>query len=509
MLVILTDQFRADCLGIAGNPDVATPQLDSLAKDGIRYSASYCTAPLCTPSRYSLLTGYLPHQHGVHDNNHGLPGDLWTLPERARAAGCRTSAVGKMHLSPTYMDTGFDTMLLAEQNGDGRLVDDYHADLLAAGLVDGIDLIDQHANYRARANSDYWSSFGARASDLPEQWHSTTWIGDRGIDLIDDQWCAGGQLMYLSFIKPHHPFDPPHPWDQMYEPEALTILPGWTAQPTDPPVRFFDDNTLTEKSLRRIMALYYASISQIDFQVGRIVARLRAIGAYQNTMIIFTADHGEYLGYHHLLLKGGPMYEPLVRVPLIIKPTGEPAGRVDHRLASGMDVVPTALSALGLPIAEDLPGEDLLSETRRDAVIAEYCSDSFMIRRGHHKLLVGPDHQLIYDLAADPLELAPQDLAIRREDDWPAAARSMAADLELVLTKKAVREAHREPSRGSIGRGPQQATPLPTDRLKRFDELLSGGHPWLDKCRQTAIRRGEAEGQDTKSGLSADQADIL
>lgn len=449
VLVVLADQFRADCLGVAGHPDVETPVLDGLAGDGTYFPESFCTAPLCTPSRYSLLTGLPPHRHGVHGNNQTLAAGLPTLPELARPAGVRSTAVGKMHLTPTYLDVGFETMLLAEQNGDGPLVDDYHGDLVAAGLVDGNDLIDQRQEYRSRANQRYWTSYGAAPSDLPKEWHSTTWIADRAIGELDERWTAGGQLMYLSFVKPHHPFDPPRPWDERYDPARLTILPGWMPDVSDfdLPHGYFDNAALTEDSLRQAMAFYYATITHLDFHLGRVLARLRELRAYDNTLIVFTSDHGEYLGFHHMLLKSGPMYEPLVRVPLIVKQPGRggAAGIVDRRLTSGIDVVPTALAALGLA-AGDLPGHDLGDPAwDRPAVVAEPESEGLMVRTGRHKVLERPGRRpVLFDLEADPLELDPREFEpIARSETRPAAYPN-------------------------------------DDRRARFDAILDRGeHPWL------------------------------
>ena len=127
----------------------------------------------------------------------------------------------------------------------------------------------------------------------------------------------------VGFIKPHHPFDPPAAWAGKYNPATLQLPAGWTDSPLARDLAvssgFFPVEQLTENRLRKVMAYYFALISQIDHQVGRIVALLKERGMYDNTMIIYTADHGEYLGYHHLLLKDGPLYDPIVRVPLVIK----------------------------------------------------------------------------------------------------------------------------------------------------------------------------------------------
>jgi len=381
VLVLMADQYRWDCLSIAGEAGLLpqgaslpkTPNLDRLAHDGVWFPKAFCPLPVCTPSRYSLLSGLYVHQHGGWTNRCTLTPEIETFPKALRRAGYGTHAVGKMHLTPTYLDVGFDTMELAEQNGPGRYEDDYHRELMAAGLVPSSDLIDQEREWREGAPAAYRETFGAERSNLPEEWHSTTWIGDRAVRAID-RWTEGPrqpsdqekqrgpgqpQLLMASFVKPHHPFDPPAPWDTMYDPDALTPLPGWTDEAPEDDLAynagFFPHESLTEPALRRVMAHYYATITQLDHQIGRMLAALDRKGLYERTMIVFTADHGEYLGYHHLLLKGGQMYEPLIRVPLIVKPAGAPAvnSQMSEVRASTIDVAPTILRGVGLDVPAD------------------------------------------------------------------------------------------------------------------------------------------------------------
>jgi arylsulfatase A-like enzyme len=415
VLLIHADQHRFDCLGAMGHPDVKTPHLDALARDAVLFRNSFCTWPVCTPSRYSLLSGLYVRQHGGRSNRATLPPGTATFASLLRSAGYETAAVGKMHFMPAYLDLGFDRLFLAEQNGRGRLVDDYHRYLKERGLIDSIDLIDQEQPYRGRAPDEYWKSFGAGPSNLPEEHHSTTWIGARAMDLLAGWNGARTGLLMVGFIKPHHPFDPPKPWDTIYQPDALTILPGWTDAPPPAdlaPRGYFDNRTLTEPALRRVMAHYYATISQLDAQVGRMVAELKRKGLYDDTLVVYTADHGEFLGFHHLLLKGNHMYDPLIKVPLIIKfPRGRHAGMVSETLVSAVDVAATILQEAGLPIATDMRGQALdpiLNGSRpgRTRVFAEDGSTT-MVRSRTRKLLYSsrPRGSLFFDLETDPLEL--------------------------------------------------------------------------------------------------------
>lgn len=412
VLVIHVDQHRMDCLGAYGNADIQTPNIDALAADGVRFDNSFCPFPVCTPSRYSLLSGRYVHQHRGWTNHSTLLPGTETFPAILKRAGYKTKAVGKMHFTPTYLDLGFEEMALSEQNGPGRWDDDYHRQLRAHDLVDYNDLEDQEREFRADARPEYWEHFGALPSNLPREWHSTTWIGDRAVETLDE-WGPSRRLLMAGFIKPHHPFDPPQEFCDAYNPDALSLLPGWSEAcfPHDQALSkgYFPNADLTEASLRRVMAYYYASIQHIDRQVGRMIEVLKRKGLYDDTLIIFTSDHGEYMGYHHMILKGNHMYEPLVKVPLIIKyPSGRDRGTASQALVSNVDVAPTILSQAGCTPADTMHGLDLARDTEgRDMVFAESRRGrSAMVRTKQYKLLLGHPKQqaLFYDLEKDPVE---------------------------------------------------------------------------------------------------------
>ena len=413
ILVIYADQHRFDCLGAYGNPDIKTPNVDALAADGVLYRESFCPYPVCTPSRYSFLSGLYVHQHLGWSNRCTLPQGLPTLPRALRNAGYRTKAVGKMHFTPTYLDLGFEEMALSEQHGAGRYDDDYHRWLRDEGLCDGLDLMDQRGEYRKDAPQDYWDQVGAMASDLDEAHHSTTWIGDRAVETLEG-WDGGGHMLMAGFVKPHHPFDPPEPWSRMYDPDAMTILPGWVDEALPHDLAFsagyFPHQELNEEKVRRAAAYYYATISQMDHHVGRMVDCLKRKGLYEDTVIVYTGDHGEFLGFHHLLLKGNHMYDPLIKVPLIIKfPSQVRAGEVSDALVNSIDMAPTLIRQAGLEAPETMAGLDLGDATAdRDLMFAESGRGrEYMVRSRTHKLLLDRDEtqSLFFDLEADPFEL--------------------------------------------------------------------------------------------------------
>lgn len=415
VLLIHADQHRMECLGAYGNPDIRTPNIDALATAGVCYENSFCPYPVCTPSRYSLLSGQYVHDHHGWTNHCTLAPEIATFPKLLRDAGYATEAIGKMHFTPTYLDVGFDTMTLSEQNGPGRWDDDYHRELMAANLVDVNDLEDQEREYRRHARSEYWESFGAMPSNLPDEWHTTSWIGKHAVATIEN-WGESGNLLMTGFVKPHHPFDPPPGYSDAYDPEKLTLLPGWTETciPRDLEYSggYFPHEDLSEKALRRIMACYYATIEHIDEQVGRMVATLKRKGIYDNTMIIYTSDHGEYMGFHHLLLKGNLPYDPLVKVPLIIKyPTS--AGVAENQrpkaLVNNIDLAPTILAQAGIAPASCMKGNNLaLSGAGHDIAFCEVSRNMTVIARTQtRKLILWQDTEdcLFFDLEKDPLEL--------------------------------------------------------------------------------------------------------
>lgn len=419
ILLILADQHRQDCLGCYGNPDIKTPHIDALASDGVRYDEHYTVYPVCTPSRYSMLSGLYAHQHTAWSNESTLPNGIATFPKLLRDAGYQTAAVGKMHFTPTYQDVGFDRMILSEQNGQGRFEDEYHSYLKDCGLIDSLDLTDQVEEYRNKAEKEYYEHFGALESDLDCEHHSTSWITRQALSQIKGWDSEGGNLLMAGYIKPHHPFDPPAPYSTMYDPEKLTLLDGYTAEVPETDYQnhsgFFDHKSLSEKRLREIMAMYYGAITQIDDHVGEMVSLLKEKGVYEDTMIIYTSDHGEYMGYHHMLLKGNFLYDPLAKIPLIIKyPQAAQKAGVSSVLSENIDLSATILECCQVPQADGMCGVSLLSgEKEREFVFAEgqYGTDKhpkhgYMIRSRTAKLLVNGslDQMMFFDLEKDPTE---------------------------------------------------------------------------------------------------------
>ena len=412
ILILHADQHQQTCMGAYGNAEVQTPNMDALARDGVCYTNHFTPYPVCTPSRYSLLTGLYAHQHLGASNRCTLPAGLDTFPRILKQAGYRTAAVGKMHFTPTYLDVGYERLCLSEQDGDGRMDDDYHRSLMAKGLWDCADTLEQVNSYRMTAGEEYWKNFGSRPSDLSEEDYSTPWIAARAAEELDG-WTQGGNLLTVGFIKPHHPFDPPGRWAEYYDPNALTLPEGW--QERCPALDFayakgfYPNNTLTEKVLRQCLADYYAAITQVDEVVGQLIAQLKAKGIYDNTLIVYTSDHGEYMGFHHMMGKSNFMYDPLMKIPLLVKypKAANIAPGRDARLCENVDLAPTLLRQAGCEIGEFMCGKALTDDAQKGMVFAQLGEDTqFMARSKTRKLLYckNPALHQFFDLEKDPLE---------------------------------------------------------------------------------------------------------
>ncbi len=445
VVLIVADQHRWDCTGYAGNPDLRTPNLDALAAHGVNFAQAICQYPLCVPSRSTLLTGQYARTHGVRSNRDGLPEGAMTLPGLLHEAGYNTACVGKMHFIPTYANYGFDVMRLAEQDGDGRYEDDYHKWLEEQGAIDQIDLWDQVD--RASAPKEYWDTFGAMPSNLPEAWHSTAWIGNMAVRFIHT--AREPFFLIIGFIKPHHPFDPPAPWHLLYDPNALKLPEGWRLPVPEEDAKHgvsFDLRQMTEAKFRRVLAYYYASISHVDHQMGRLLATLESRG-FTNNIFVYCADHGDYMGQHGLILKSGAqVYDSLLRVPLVIAGlAGQRHGKTDPALAQLTDVMPTLLDAAGLDIPDSVEGKSLVPQLRRAKVPLRseaYCEgpeDMRIVRGRRYKLVesTNADFKAFYDLKKDPHEF--ENLYGRPNAAAKQAELSRALDL---IVTRSVRTSH-------------------------------------------------------------------
>lgn len=366
LLLILTDQQRADTIAATSGRDfLLTPHLDRLAAEGVWFDAMYSEMPECVPARSMMLTGRYGHATGVMGNGQRLAREARTIAHALKDRGYVTQAIGKMHFNPVRESHGFDDLKLAEEIPLNRDDDDYLRFLDDQGFG---HVLEPHG-----VRHEYY--YIPQVSQVPDALHSTTWVGERAVDFIQHApkrpW-----FLFASFIKPHPPFDPTIPFLSRYDPEALPDPVDWDAQQSHPGFELFRAQDVskwmehTDINLARLIkAAYYACITQIDVQVGRILRALDVAGMREDTLILFASDHGELLGDHHHFGKRS-FYAGATRVPLILSwPKTLPSGVRRGQLTGHQDLYGALAKAAGLERGEglldwagngSLPGRDVL-----------------------------------------------------------------------------------------------------------------------------------------------------
>jgi arylsulfatase len=364
ILYLMTDQHRADCLGCAGNKTIQTPNLDSIAAAGVLFPNAYTSTPSCTPARAAILTGLSPWHHGMLGYGRIAGQYPFEMPRALRDAGYYLFGIGKMHWYPQRKLRGYHGLLVDES---GRVE--------TPGFVSDYRLWfkQQAPDLDPDATGIGWNDYRAKAYALPERLHPTTWTTDRAVDFIEKYDRAEPFLLKVSFARPHSPYDPPQRFMDMYNVEDMPapMVGDWAkryaqhAEPPDPSLWHGDLGVRQAKESRRA---YYASITFIDEQIGRILATLKKRGLYGNTLILFFADHGDMLGDHHLWRKTYA-YESSANIPMILRwpksmGMGQQRGRTLSQPTELRDVLPTFLDTAGAPIPGHLDGKSLLNLVR-------------------------------------------------------------------------------------------------------------------------------------------------
>jgi choline-sulfatase len=364
ILYLMTDQHRADCLGCAGNKVIQTPHLDSIAADGVLFANAYSSTPSCTPARAAILTGLSPWHHGQLGYGRVAGQYAFELPQALRDAGYYLFGIGKMHWSPQRKLRSYHGILLDES---GRaetpgFVSDYRQWFKQ-----------QAPDLNPDATGIGWNDYRAKAYALPERLHPTAWTADRAVEFIEKYDRTQPFMLKVSFARPHSPYDPPQRFMDMYNVQDMPApaVGDWAARnaPHDePPKPTLWHGDLGVRQAKESRRAYYASITFLDEQIGRILAALKKRGVYDNTLILFFSDHGDMMGDHHLWRKTYA-YEGSANIPMILRwPRGMgmdgQRGRTLPQPTELRDALPTFLDAAGAPIPGHLDGKSLLNLVR-------------------------------------------------------------------------------------------------------------------------------------------------
>ncbi len=349
ILLITTDQQRHDTINAAGNREIFTPHLDWLCDQGTRFSRCYSDCPVCMPARATIMTGRYAHSHGLTGNSESIrPMERNpTLPQILTSAGYQTRAQGKMHFFPLRRNYGFEHM---------EILPDYYRHM--KGNRDrGIPM--DHGMGQ--------NEMDPVISTVSESNSLTHWIVDRSIDFLETRDESRPFFLWTGFSKPHPPFDPCREYWEIYS--GLSLSPpvdgDWSKEVSNIPPQALrgtwslnNAHRLSAERLIQTKRAYYATISQVDYNLGILFARMREMGLLDNTWIIFTSDHGEMLGDHHLGAKA-LYFDGAAHIPLIIRPP-VPSPSVSSDLVCLADLLPTCLSIAGIEPPEGIDGRSLI-----------------------------------------------------------------------------------------------------------------------------------------------------
>ena len=490
IVLFITDQQRADWLGCNGHPVVRTPHIDSIAARGITFDRFYVASPVCMPTRASLMTGRMPSVHGVRANGTPLSRDAVTFVDLLADAGYRTALIGKSHLQPF---TGMPALMQPPPPKPGHLAPSAeHTESVRHGLRSApydqespqfwagsaprltlpyygfthVELVTGHGDevdgdYRAwlaAQNPDAMGMTGAAnqlphdytcpqaiRTKLPAELYPTTYIAARAQAFIEAH--AKGPdrdapfFLFVSFPDPHHPFNPPGKYWDMYKPEQFAVPDAFARNDWVPPphvaavlaerergeanLKSQFSFATTPREVQEAAALTAGMIALIDDSIGGVLGTLAASGLADDTIVAFNADHGEHLGDHKLMLKGAEQYQQIIRVPFIWSDPANAGAKGDRTdaLASAIDISATILDRAQVAPCVGMQGRSLLpvingeAPAVRDVAFIQYDHQrpnaalggvprihTLVDRRYRLSMFDGVEWGELYDLAQDPGE---------------------------------------------------------------------------------------------------------
>ena len=440
IVLIMTDQQRWDTLACLGYEHMMTPHIDGLARRGAAFSHAFVQGAMCGPSRSSIVSGQYVHTHGVERNEAWLTCHQPNWIGNLRDGGYRTVNIGKMHTAPIRLPCGFEYRTVVEnknyqQGVHGPDPDDYDLFLAAHGLTrPALTYYRDIPDWPDRLQAAVWP----HAEDL----FPDSFVGQRTVDYL--QGCDFDRPLFLwcGFSGPHDPYDVTASALERYDGVEIPDPVGYEGELDDkpPPQRQAMEgmdgkrspaavwwSRATPERIRRMRRHYYANVTLMDGWVGEIAAALDERGQLDNTILVFTSDHGDCLGDHHQVYKFSSHYDSVARVPLVFAGPGVARLGVRDPLVELIDLGPSLLDLAGLEPLEGASGQSIrpllegCEEPARDAVFSEH-GPRVMVRTREWKMVayLGAPYGELYHLSEDPDEL-------RNQYDEPGcqAARQM------------------------------------------------------------------------------------
>ena len=436
ILFIMVDEMKWNVMSCAGHPLVKTPHLDRLAREGTRFATAYTVAPICTPSRYSFFTSRYAHVHGATDNSTPTREPQLLLPAILKHHGYQTAISGKLHFIPDNLAYNFDYFWSFSNEGPHKLP------------TWPQDVEQKHGRNAARKVVEQPFAADPLGHDLgrlpyPKEDAQTFWITDRATDFLKQRDPAKPFFLFVSYLDPHSPSHLCEPYWKMFDAAKMPLPPSFKQDPTKSKETESSRHMVNDPEIVKAMtAAYLAKVTMVDDNVGRLLENLRAQGLAENTLIIFTADHGNMLGDLNRWFKG-VMYEGSSRIPLLMKaPAASPfaaqfnRGAVVSEIVENIDVMPTLCELAGVALpAQGIQGKSMTALVAgKDAAWKNRAYSergSSMLRTAQFKYIKNDKKNErhnggaaeLYDLTKDPLEM--HDLA--SDPAYAATLKELAA----------------------------------------------------------------------------------
>lgn len=424
IILVMTDQQRWDTIASYGWSNMITPNLDQLAREGTAFLNAYAQATVCGPSRNSIVSSKYVHAHGIERNERWLPSSEPNWIDRLRISGYRTANLGKMHTSPLRLSCGFDYRLVVENKNyeQGKMgpPDDYDLYLKDHGL-------ERPAQRYFETIDNWYDNLGATVWPYDEDLFPDNFIGRRSCEYIEQYAFDAPLFMWVGFAGPHDPYDVPiSALDQYQEidlPEPVRSQNEIETKPREHAdvMQRMDGRVshaaiwwsrATPARIQRMRRHYCANVSLIDSWVGKLRRSLARAGQTENTIVLFTSDHGDCLGDHDLVYKFWAHYDSIVKVPLIFAGGPVQSNQPKNDLVEMIDIGPTVLELAGVAADGELQGTSLVSNlteragTGKVAVFSEQ-GHRLMIRTTEWKMVyyAGKPYGELYNMEQDPDEL--------------------------------------------------------------------------------------------------------
>jgi choline-sulfatase/uncharacterized sulfatase len=430
ILFILSDQHNAKILGHKGHPDAKTPNIDRLAREGVRFDNAIAQNPICTPSRVSYFSGQYCHNHGIYGLCGPKPNGIPTMLGHFRKNGYTTAAIGKIHCPENWVEEDSDLFLEVSGCSVGGNPE-YRAYIEGKGLAKEHTLSEKRSGPYGQCMDGYESPLAYR--DAPEGWSVT-----RAIEFMKNASEANTPFFcHASFPRPHETYAPAKEFWDMYDENALTMPPNWQYEMKNKAPNLIetvqdararsDEWTVAEPKTydagcRRKLRGYFGNISMVDFAVGELLSFLKEAGIEDNTIVIYASDHGDYACEHGIIEKApGICSDAITRIPYIWRWPGHfRQGHVEQNLVETVDVMPTLCTLAGLEQLQTADGKDITnllhgkSEVIHDISVTEFAW-SKSIRKGNFRYVYYPRERFekeypdgfgeLYDIENDPWEM--------------------------------------------------------------------------------------------------------